>query len=188
MESKTCVDCKRKLLLDQFYKSKGNAGGLGTVCKSCHVRRNKISKMKSYSERNSALGLYKFVNRSKLRALARKRKAESISKMSLEELTEFRKNRLEGKRIHRAKKYGSGGRHSEKEWQFLLKLSGNKCLRCGAGTNLTRDHIVPLTKGGSDDLDNIQPLCLSCNCGKNCHVVVDYRTKDIIDAVRCRRK
>jgi hypothetical protein len=40
---------------------------------------------------------------------------------------------------------------------------------------LEADHIVPLTRGGTDDIDNIQPLCGTCN-RKKFVSIVDYRS------------
>ncbi len=37
------------------------------------------------------------------------------------------------------------------------------CERCGATTDLTGDHIVPLVRGGMNSPDNIRVLCRSCN-------------------------
>ena len=56
----------------------------------------------------------------------------------------------------------------------VIALYGNRCLCCGAETALTVDHVIPLARGGSDLLDNKQPLCKSCNSSKGVKTV-DYR-------------
>ncbi len=42
---------------------------------------------------------------------------------------------------------------------------GNKCIICG-NKNITIDHIIPVSRGGTNDIDNLQPLCKSCNSSK----------------------
>lgn len=40
------------------------------------------------------------------------------------------------------------------------------CQHCGTHCGLTVDHVVPVSQGGSDDLDNLQTLCGPCNSSK----------------------
>ncbi len=51
------------------------------------------------------------------------------------------------------------------------------CVRCG-DHGQTKDHIVPIYQGGSDGLDNLQPLCLRCNAAKGPEAI-DHRLPDV---------
>lgn len=65
-----------------------------------------------------------------------------------------------------AREKGALGSHTRKEWENIKGIFGNKCALCRKDGILTKDHIIPLSKGGTDFSDNIQPLCRSCNSRK----------------------
>lgn len=68
--------------------------------------------------------------------------------------------------------------YTKEEWIALKEKYNNKCLACNKTEKeilLTPDHIIPLIKGGKNTIDNIQPLCISCNRKKNDKQIIDYR-------------
>jgi hypothetical protein len=48
----------------------------------------------------------------------------------------------------------------------LLHKYNFQCVACGSTDKLTIDHIKPVSKGGTDDMSNLQILCKSCNSKK----------------------
>ena len=80
-------------------------------------------------------------------------------------------------RKRRAARHASPGSLTAGEFAALCDSYGNRCLACGdTEAALEADHVVPLTRGGSDDIDNIQPMCGSCN-RKKFVSIIDYRLK-----------
>lgn len=76
----------------------------------------------------------------------------------------------------RALMLGNGGSHTQAEWEEIKKKYNYMCLCCKRiepEISLTRDHIIPIKRGGTNDITNIQPLCLSCNCRKQVKII-DY--------------
>jgi 5-methylcytosine-specific restriction endonuclease McrA len=65
-----------------------------------------------------------------------------------------------------ARERNSKGSHSLIEWQDLKRNHNFRCAICGQKKPLTKDHIIPLSEGGTDGIDNIQPLCRNCNSKK----------------------
>lgn len=60
----------------------------------------------------------------------------------------------------------------------VFKMYGKKCLACGSEENISLDHIIPIHKKGTNTIDNLQPLCKSCNSKKGTKII-DYR-KEIL--------
>lgn len=79
----------------------------------------------------------------------------------------------------RARLHGNGGSYTAAEWRALCAKYDHRCLACGQqepAIQLTVDHVVPIVHGGSNNIDNIQPLCFKCNQAKRTKTI-DYRPK-----------
>jgi 5-methylcytosine-specific restriction endonuclease McrA len=63
------------------------------------------------------------------------------------------------------------GTHTVTQWNELKAEFGWRCVRCGCiPDGLCKDHIIPIYRGGSDGIDNIQPVCRPCNSSKGAEV------------------
>ena len=56
--------------------------------------------------------------------------------------------------------------HTHKQWRGLCDEFKGICVRCLAVSDIQKDHIIPICLGGSDGIDNLQPLCRTCNMSK----------------------
>jgi 5-methylcytosine-specific restriction endonuclease McrA len=106
----------------------------------------------------------------------RARDARSYKK-NIEKI-KIKRSQPEYKKYHNAKskayeakrRSNAVGSFSPKEWDAIVKKQRGRCALCRHKSKLTADHVIPVSRGGSNYAFNIQGLCLPCNLAKWAHV------------------
>lgn len=77
----------------------------------------------------------------------------------------------------------------EREWNYanravsrenreeVMAASGGQCAACGTTESLEIDHIVPVSRGGTNERENLQVLCRPCNRRKRSKTDDEWRSK-----------
>lgn len=158
-----------------LYCQKGHlkAGNCSTngQCKTC---------MRDYQKQTGQGVKWNKENKDKIKEIRTKhyqKNKEYISNYIQSWLKENPGKRSEYRHKRRALIKNSEGNWSSVEWINLCRKYDNICLSCHEIKPLTVDHVIPLIKGGSNNIDNIQPLCKNCNSKKGVEII-DFRPLD----------
>lgn len=85
---------------------------------------------------------------------------------------------LTSSRNRRARKRGADEQHTPADIAEILRRQKYRCAYCGTSvrkiSNRHVDHIMPLSKGGSNGKGNLQVLCPPCNLRKAAKHPLDY--------------
>jgi 5-methylcytosine-specific restriction endonuclease McrA len=78
-----------------------------------------------------------------------------------------------GERKRKAKKHDNPAFDiSTKE---LKKLYARPCSYCGSFEEITLDHVVPISKGGTHGVSNLVPACGPCNSSKGQKLLIEWK-------------
>lgn len=191
-ELKQCTKCLIDKPASNFSKHSGNSDGLATICKYCksiqdaeYRKNNKENKSiadkkyyqdnkekhqkncKQWRIKNSTYyadhqRIYRQNNKDKL-ALTKKQyiatpKGKAVRKASHQKRKALLRNVV--------------GKYKSSDILKLFELQSNKCVYCKKDIDSTIrdgyhiDHVIPLNKNGTNNPDNLQLLCVTCNCSK----------------------
>lgn len=140
---KTCTACSQRLeaTSDNFHKQKNGRYGFTSKCKDC-----KNAEISDWAKRNPEM------------SRAQKMRWKSLN---YEKYLQIKRD------DQRKRKYNlRSGKIDVADWNKMLAENNYSCVHCGAQDDITQDHIIPLSKGGLNVIENIQPLCRSCNSKK----------------------
>ena len=62
-----------------------------------------------------------------------------------------------------------------KQIDLLYKKFYGLCIYCNLSKATTIDHIIPLSRKGTNELDNLAPSCLSCNSSKGAKLLKEWK-------------
>lgn len=176
--SKVCSYCGENKLMTEYYE-RGNGGFYGE-CKECHNL-----KMKEYVSENRELVLER---KRQYYIRTREQHLEYFRQYNREnsERNVERAKRWAGNNPERAKELAVRSHHlrtakmkglkhdfTRKEWKDCKDYFRNdkgliECAYCSKEMKkATKDHFVPVHKGGDYTVGNILPVCLNCNSRKS---------------------
>jgi 5-methylcytosine-specific restriction endonuclease McrA len=120
---------------------------------------------------------WKAANPDKCRASVRRNRASERARLRAWRAAHPEKERAISQR-RRARMYAASGRGFATEADFMLACEawGWACpyCRCDEG-EVTLDHIVPLSRGGSHHVYNLVPCCKACNSSKGAKLLSEWR-------------
>jgi len=160
--TKICSKCLVEKSGDDFVLCRREKDGLSNTCKQCQKENRKKNK------EASTLRVLTWQRNNPEKLKAKQKRYQDKHKEQIRDLVRARTNR------RRTRLTQAGGSFTREEWNVLCARYEYRCLCCGEHKKLTADHIVPVSLGGSSNIDNIQPLCGSCNAKKRTQTI-DYR-------------
>jgi 5-methylcytosine-specific restriction endonuclease McrA len=149
--------------------------GASNNSKYCSVKCSDSGRSATIPEKQCAFCGEKMTGRN-ARAIMEKiycsRDCDAKRRMKSSEHHKFMQNKHA--HLKRSRKANAEGLFTWDEWELLKRQYHHRCPCCGRpepDIKLTKDHIVPLTRGGTNWISNIQPLCQSCNSRKKTRVI-----------------
>lgn len=174
-ESRSCSRCGEIKALELF--SPGRPGKFRAYCKPCGAAYTKLWGQANSEKRTQLRQDWAIANPKKMAEYKRIWATRNLVKSRASAASWRRRNKAlvnAWTAAYRARKAGSCGSFTLAEWKDLVAKFGGVCVGCLQTLPLTVDHVRPLSKGGTSFIENIQPLCLSCNSRKR-DQEIDYR-------------
>ena len=169
---KICSNCGQEKAESEFYAGQN-------PCKSCKKEYLKIYNQKNKLQHKENCKIYYQEN--KLKITAQKKIYYQKNKLQITEKHKIYNQTASGKffktiRFHtrRSRTKQSPCTLTLEQWNKILEHQKNRCAICGKrfckSRPATKDHIVPLSRGGGLTFENVQALCKSCNSSKNASI------------------
>lgn len=142
-----------------------------------------LKKQKVYTDAHKErLTLYKknyhFINKERLIKKAvewgrNNKEKRKIIKKKWRDNNREKTNFLTKQYIYRKK--GAGGYATFKQVHELYEKYLGLCVYCGLNKATSIDHVIPISRGGNNNIENLLPACVSCNSKKRDKLLSEWK-------------
>lgn len=178
-----CLMLRRPRYADEYQKRKEEVKARSRRWRLDNLERARESDKKKYhAKRDSELARMR-ERYAKNREADIERKRKDYRQNAEENRAKQRARYAENKdyfkpyiKARKARVRSAKGRFTASELRKMLHDQKGKCIYCKSDitSNYHADHIVPVSKGGSSFIENIQLLCPTCNLRKRAKMPEDY--------------
>lgn len=78
---------------------------------------------------------------------------------------------------YRGRRLRAPGTFTTEEWTALVAQYAGRCAYCGEEAELIVEHRIPLSRGGTNWIENIVPACRKCNARKHRMTESEFRAR-----------
>lgn len=180
--TKQCPTCKEFKPETGFSRNKRSKDGLQTYCKPCAaamVRAHKATpegreKLRKRRRAEQGTASYKAARRERLRRPEVRKRRRELALVTNRKFRQSEKGKLtmaRAKAKRRAKERALEHSLTVQEWTEIKNRQKGKCFWCHKKAELHKDHVIPVSKGGPFNKENIVGACQSCNQIKGAKMV-----------------
>lgn len=198
--AKTCTKCGESKPLDMYSPSKLGKHGKASRCKPCQVilssswnkankdRVREIDRQRYASHREKSKAVMQDIrdrDRPAYRAKAREWSKEkyhrdprkhrvAVSAWAKNNPDKAKACRDHSNLMRRGRIHGASGTHTKAQRTYLRATYLGRCAYCFDSNATDFDHVVPLARGGANDIANIVPACEQCNASKGAKSLLQF--------------
>jgi len=185
--TKVCSKCTTDKHVSRFYADKRHKGGLSSECKLC--RQVKIKEYNTRNKENIEKKQKRYAKTEQRKAVVRRYQLSGKGKVVYKKAAKrYYQSELGKAAISRALSTRRTRNQSVVndltlvQWQEILVLQRKSCAVCNTSFSTrpaTRDHIVPVSRGGGLTKNNVQALCQPCNSSKGTKTMREYTRAEV---------
>lgn len=166
--TKLCGMCKVLKPLSEFHRDSRLKNGRVSKCKVCAKAHKADWHADNRSRNNEVNKLWEIENQGRAKAYRSNWSKENPDK-----------TRAKAQRRRAAKAKADNDNHTD---QQVWELYGTDCYLCGTQVvengkrlpNYHEEHVVPISRGGDNTLENVRASCSACNFSKNATRLISW--------------